>query len=292
MQVDLMNRLARLRHAANMEHEGQVSPVYMSYGGGLNSTAMLVGVVERGERLDGVFFADTGGERPDVYEVVQKVSQWSRARGYPEVQTVRWTRKKTSKFASKGEFLSLEGFCLKRKELPSLAYGMKGCSVKWKSQPLDDHVRQQLVAQQAIASGHKVVRLIGYGADEPHRTKRNRDTSMFTFRYPLAEWDWGREECSEAVARAGLGEVAKSACFFCPAHSELEVAQLGRLYPHLLSRALALEANAESTVGREPSLGGLSRRTWREVWAAAQRGEKLQGRSMELPCGCFDGDSQ
>jgi hypothetical protein len=264
----------------------------MSFGGGLNSTAMLVGIVERKERLDGVLFADTGGERPDVYETVERVSEWSQSQGYPAVTTVRWIRKRPSAFAQPGTFLSLEDFCLKRKELPSLAYGMKGCSVKWKAQPLDAHVLQQPVAVEAVEDGRKVVRLIGYGADEPHRTKRNRDTSRFTFRYPLAEWDWGRDECRDAVARAGLGEVAKSACFFCPAHSELEIAQLGRLYPDLLERALKMEANAESSVGHVPSLQGVSSRPWREVWAAAQRGEPLKGRSMELPCGCFDGDSE
>ena len=34
----------------------------VSYGGGTNSTAMLVGLWERGERPDAIVFADTGGE--------------------------------------------------------------------------------------------------------------------------------------------------------------------------------------------------------------------------------------
>lgn len=32
----------------------------VSYGGGTNSTAMLIGMVERGERPDAILFADTG----------------------------------------------------------------------------------------------------------------------------------------------------------------------------------------------------------------------------------------
>jgi len=36
----------------------------VSYGGGVNSTAVLVGMVERGIRPDAILFADTGGEHP------------------------------------------------------------------------------------------------------------------------------------------------------------------------------------------------------------------------------------
>jgi argininosuccinate synthase len=36
----------------------------LAYGGGVNSTAMIVGMIERGERADAVVFADTGGELP------------------------------------------------------------------------------------------------------------------------------------------------------------------------------------------------------------------------------------
>ena len=39
----------------------------VSYGSGTNSTAMLVGLHERGEKPDLILFADTGGERPDTY---------------------------------------------------------------------------------------------------------------------------------------------------------------------------------------------------------------------------------
>jgi len=40
----------------------------VSFGGGTNSTAMLVGMWERGERPDAILFADTGGEKPHTYQ--------------------------------------------------------------------------------------------------------------------------------------------------------------------------------------------------------------------------------
>mgnify|MGYP003134606335 CR=1 FL=1 len=262
----------------------------LSFGGGVNSTGLLVGLVERSVPVDRILFADTGAERPDVYRHVEEVSQWAQRSGYPAIETVRWMRKRTTYLAESGTFLSLEQFCIKTKSLPSLAYGMKGCSVKWKAQVQDGVVKDWKDARQRWERGEKVVRLLGYDAAEAHRAAKDRDNKWFAFRYPLIDWDWDREDCQEAIARAGLQPAAKSACFFCPAHSEKEIAQLGRLYPELLQRALAIEENAESNAGHLVSLQGARGRPWREVWAAAKAGKPLKGRRMDLPCGCFDGE--
>ena len=47
----------------------------VSYGAGTNSTAMLIGLHERGERPDLILFADTGGERPETYRHRDAVSK-------------------------------------------------------------------------------------------------------------------------------------------------------------------------------------------------------------------------
>ena len=39
----------------------------VAYGGGVNSTSMLVGLHERGIPVDLILFADTGGELPSTY---------------------------------------------------------------------------------------------------------------------------------------------------------------------------------------------------------------------------------
>ena len=44
-----------------------MAPVIVAYGAGTNSTALLVGMHERGERPDLILFAETGGERVDPY---------------------------------------------------------------------------------------------------------------------------------------------------------------------------------------------------------------------------------
>ena len=46
---------------------GARSPLVVSYGAGVDSTAMLVGLRRLGVVPDAVLFADTGGEKPATY---------------------------------------------------------------------------------------------------------------------------------------------------------------------------------------------------------------------------------
>ncbi len=55
--------------------------VICSYGGGTNSTALLIECVKRGIRIDMILFADTGAEKPHTYSYVKYVSKWLVSRG-------------------------------------------------------------------------------------------------------------------------------------------------------------------------------------------------------------------
>ena len=61
----------------------------VSYGGGTNSTAMLIEMVRLEEQCDAIVFADTGGERPETYAHVAEFSAWLQERGYPAITTVQ-----------------------------------------------------------------------------------------------------------------------------------------------------------------------------------------------------------
>jgi hypothetical protein len=245
--------------------------VFVAYGGGTNSTAMLIEMVKRGERVDVSCFADTGGERPETYTFVQTFSDWLVANGYPPITIVR------------APTTTLEADCLRRKALPSVAYGWKTCSQRFKTQPQDKYLNSLDAAKAIWAAGGKVTKLIGYDADEPQRAKPYSD-DKFTVRYPLIEWDMGRDECIETIRAEGLPLPGKSACFFCPNSTPEEVLELDRTHPALLQRALHIEENADLQ-----TIAGLGRR-W--SWSDLIR----QGRAQipifpeqEMPCGCYDG---
>lgn len=277
----------------------ETQPIVLAYGGGTNSTAMLVGLMERGERVDLILFADTGGERPETYEHVRRVSEWLVARGMPAIVTVRYEKE------------TLEDNCLRINGLPSIAYGYKKCSLKFKRDPQDKFCNNHPLLKAAWKRGGKVLKLIGYDADEPNRANRvsGLTDTKYDFRYPLIEWDWGREECVEAIARAGLPQPGKSACFFCPSSKKPEIFSLAVIHPHLAKRALEMERQAELT-----SVKGLGRAyAWEQYLMSVEDSLSLfvdcdevfgpldsaeinlaacdfSDAGKTTDCGCYDGD--
>src|SRR5438552_2082882 len=53
----------------------------LSYGGGLNSFALLLLLLKSGRRLDEVVFADTGAELPETYAHINFVRKFLRSKG-------------------------------------------------------------------------------------------------------------------------------------------------------------------------------------------------------------------
>jgi len=70
----------------------QDQPVVVAYGMGVDSTAMLVGLHQRGIRPDLILFADTGGEKPDKYLYAPIIRQWLRGSDvdFPQFDVVRY----------------------------------------------------------------------------------------------------------------------------------------------------------------------------------------------------------
>lgn len=251
----------------------------VSYGGGTNSTAMLIGMVGGREPAPhAILFADTGGELPSTYAYLALFSDWLDAHRYPRITVVQ-------KVTREGKTLTLEENCLQQRMLPSVAYGYKSCSQKYKIQPQDKWCNNDPDLRFEWASGRKVTKFIGFDADEANRA-RNFSDRKYEYRYPLIEWDWGREECREAIARAGLPQPGKSSCFFCPNMRPGEIRELQRTEPDLFARALTLETNAALT-----SIQGLGRRfAWRDLADPAAMVPAIADRNM--PCGCYDGEGE
>lgn len=255
------------------------APHIVAFGGGVDSTAMVIGLVNNKEPIDLILFADTGGERPHTYDHIERFSKWLSSKGYPEVVVVKRVTKD-------GELETLEEECHRRKCLPSIAYGFKSCSQKHKIAPQDKYLNSWQPAKDAWAQGLKCVKYIGYDANESHRAENaaKRHDPKYAYRYPLIEWDWDREECLEIIHQAGLTNVGKSACFFCPSSKPKEIVDLYLQYPDLLQRALDMEAQAELT-----SIKGLGRKfSWADVINAHKSQMELPFGGFDLPCECTE----
>lgn len=269
------------------------APIVVAYGMGTNSTAMLVGMHERGERPDLILSADTGDERKKTYDHRDVVNEWCKSIGFPEIVMVR----------KGGRQETLSENCARMEMLPSIAYGFKGCSHKYKKEPQEKFVNNWTPARLAWGAHLKVIKLIGYDADEERRARITED-AKYDYRYPLIEWGWAREECVAAIERAGLPQPGKSACFFCPSNTRAEIDQLKAEYPVLFHRALVMERAAEANLD---TVAGLGRRfSWHEHadgpeakafaeraaarYAAGREAAKARRESpIEAPCDCYDG---
>jgi hypothetical protein len=227
--------------------------LYVCFGGGVDSTAMLVELYLAGIVPDMIGFADTGVEKPETYDHVRRMDAILEAWGFP---TVIWAKKRTK---DSTPYNDIGGNCLENETLPSLAFGMKSCSVKWKQDP-QDHILKGVTKgpNKCLAdpmwiesqnSGRKIVKLIGYDsspADIRRSKKVKTEDAEFLYRYPLQTLGYVREDCVRAIT----GELGpnfvpiKSACFFCPASKIWELYWLAGNHPELFEKALLIERTA------------------------------------------------
>src|SRR5688572_29721776 len=113
-------------------YDKRTDPLVVSYGAGVDSTAMLVAFVRRGIRPDYILFADPGGEKPETLAFLPLMDAYLHAAGFPPITTVRYEPRD---FKHWPPYHTLEENCLTNGTLPSLAFGFRSCSQKWKIVP-------------------------------------------------------------------------------------------------------------------------------------------------------------
>ena len=244
-------------------------PLVVAYGQGVDSTAMLVGMWRRGIRPDLILFADTGGEKKETYAYRSMMNGFLKRHRFPTIQVVKY---RVKNFKNYPPYYTLEENCLTNGTLPSLAFGFKSCSIKWKQAPQDKYVEKWQPAVDCWAEGKRVVKCIGFD-DSPKDQKRTfqpgpEDSPHYEYRYPLQEWGWTRERCKEEIAAVGLPVPLKSSCFFCPAMKPDEIRALPA---EKLRRIVVMEARAK------PRL-----RTVEGLWRRTRKRDNRPGMMMEF----------
>ena len=248
----------------------------VSYGGGVNSCAMLIGLKLYGERPDAITFSDTGGEKPHTYQHLVIMQKWCEEQEFPSIQVLSGSMPQQIKDGT------LENECLRLGTLPSKAYGFGSCSDKWK---MDPYRKWERGFMRTYGLTESPLRLIGFHAGEPERVLRVPEQYRKYRRYPLIEWDWDYEDCGRVIQDAGLPFPGKSACFFCPSSKKPELVELLRRYPSLVARALKMERRALVGEGQaSPSRCGLGRYfTWGDFFA----GVPVEGEIEDCGENCF-----
>lgn len=241
----------------------------VSYGGGTNSTALLILLQRRKITPDAILFADTGGERAETYSYIEYFNKWLQKNGMPQITIVKYKTKD-------GVNLTLEEDIINNKTLPAIAFGWKTCSQKFKIQPQVKWIKENFPKEE-------IKMLIGFDASERRRMKENPER-LFTNIYPLIEDQVTREDCIKIILDTGLCLPNKSSCFFCPNMKSWEILKLSE---NERNRAIKIEANATNVV----ELKGLGRNySWTDLINANKEQLTLFDdlEMFQTPCACID----
>lgn len=214
--------------------ESSSSVLGVSYGMGVDSTAMLTGLVKAGIRPDFILFADVGGsEREGTYAYLPVIQNYLDKHKFPKVTVVKYV----PKYAP---YSTLEDNMLTNATLPGAVFGRGNCSMKFKITPQEKWERRY--------KGSRITKLVGFEAGEERRRNRgNRRTHImkkhnYEYRFPLIDWGWDREECKARIREAGLPVPPKSSCIFCP---NIRPEELYELTPEERGRIIRMEIMAE-----------------------------------------------
>jgi hypothetical protein len=201
---------------------------FISLGAGVQSTPLIVLNAEKmiSNPTNVAIFADTGSERPETYDYLERVIKpYAAAKG---VEIITIDRTYTGHEYDK----SLEAYSEHYKILPSTK--SRWCTDKFKMRPINHYLAEQGITE--------CLHQVGISTDEAHRAKEERQAK----RYPLLEIGYSRGDCEKLILDK-LGELpVKSGCYFCPYASKTFYKKLDEEHPELLVKAIHLEGVSRS----------------------------------------------
>jgi len=198
----------------------------IAFSGGKDSTAMLLRLIEIGEKIDKIMFADTTLEFPEMYEWIKKIKLLIN-RKITVVKSVKsfdewfYGIPKNGKAGKRG---LIRGFPLK-------AY-----PCYW--------AREAKVRPMEKEQGKGNIIYLGYVINEK---SRNRQKIIKNYQegikkeghiYPLVDWGWTEQDCVNYLEQKGLkhpliDRFKRTGCWLCPKQSKLSLKNLYLYYPKL-----------------------------------------------------------
>lgn len=189
----------------------------ISFGGGVNSAAMTILLVNEGWRGP-IVYADTGCDWPETTCWISYFErEWLKPRGL----TVTVLGGDYRALVPGRDKRTLISFCEDYRTTPFAR--TRWCTVGWKTDVLNHW-----------AAAHDIkTQLVGIAADE--RGRQNGRTC------PLVDRGITRKGCIEIIRAEGLGVPQKSGCYICPFMRPGQWRELYRRHPELYERAANLE---------------------------------------------------
>ena len=221
----------------------------LSYGGGLDSWAMLLLAVQRGEHIDAVVFIDVADGTPDqagkdpgewagTYRHIREIVMPLCARHdirFEWIDTVRYPVRDAK---------SLFTWLWDRHQIPIAKKSQRVCTVIAKVERFERWLKDAF-------PGEPVEVWIGFEAGEEDRIAKDpnagKNGPQRRNRFPLHEAGLCRCRCLELARRSGYPVPRKSACVFCPFASRADWKTLAAEQPADFARVVELEARKPPT---------------------------------------------
>jgi len=239
----------------------------MSLGAGVQSSALAM-MFANGDlepRLDFAVFADTGAEPPAVYEYLETLKEMVANAKYPfPIYTVSAgnltddsltprVRQKPSKYGEIGDkymrrLIPIYGINDAGKKSAMI---MRNCTANYKITPINRFIKEKC----GIKRGQKelaVTQVIGISWDEIQRAKESANPWM-QHRFPLLEMRMSRKQCLEYMEENGLPEPPRSACYYCPFHSDSEWKRMRDEDPDSFQKAIEFDRELRRMHDKYPS---------------------------------------
>jgi hypothetical protein len=216
--------------------------MFISYGGGVQSTALIVLAIEGKIPMPrAALFSNVGddSEHPKTLDYVRNIiTPWAAAKGLPVLELHR-TKKDGTRQSLWQRMMDHEGTSLRE---PIPVYGYTGapmsrsCTADHKIKVLGKYIKTQIPKNQ-----WPVKMFIGISVDEIQRANKGKNEPWEQREYPLLDLGLRRDHCEDVIKNAGLPVPPKSSCFFCPFHSIYAWQMLKQNEPVLFDKAVQLE---------------------------------------------------
>ena len=218
---------------------------FVSYGGGVQSTALLVLAAQRRIDFPTFVMANVGddSEHPATLEYVRNIAAPYAAENEVDLHLIDRVKRDGS-VETLYERLTREG----SRSVPipvrmsNGAPGTRSCTVDFKIKVTAKWSKQHGATKQDPA-----IVGIGISRDEIHRANTNRNEPHQRKVYPLVGvgeetgLSMSRQDCMNLIRDAGLPVPPKSSCYFCPFHRPSTWDEMARTEPELFEKAAHLE---------------------------------------------------
>jgi 3'-phosphoadenosine 5'-phosphosulfate sulfotransferase (PAPS reductase)/FAD synthetase len=208
---------------------------YLSFGGGVNSVAMYLYLLDEGVDFEAVF-VDHGTDWPETYEYVDMFIR----KGNPITILKPSQKGSKPKKCNHITFDNLYDYSWAIEMPPSRV--QRWCTHRFKSLTLSKYHDTPCFV------------FIGYDWDERHRAKISSRHGQ-EFRWPLIEAEIDREGCKQIIKDHGLPIPMKSGCYICPFQRVGQLRELRRKHPELFCKLEQLENrnnNSRKKLGLKP----------------------------------------